>query len=165
MASVLRGSSVLHCIPSHVGKVGLAGKSVAGLVSEDVGALVSPFTHLLLSAFPKQPSWKTFDICMCCRRMGHERWSGPRSRASLVAETVKNLPECRKPRFDPWVEKIPWRRKWQPTPVFLPRKSYGQTSLAGYGPLHCKELDTTEWLTHTQVLQDRAWEDGLVPGL
>ena len=36
--------------------------------------------------------------------------------------------------FDPWVGKIPWRRKWQPTLVSLPRESYGQRSLAGYGP-------------------------------
>jgi len=34
--------------------------------------------------------------------------------------------------FDPWVEKIPWRRKWQPTPVFLPGESHGQRSLEGY---------------------------------
>ena len=41
---------------------------------------------------------------------------------------------CRRHRFDPWVEKIPWRRKQQPTPVFLPGKSHGQRSLAGYSP-------------------------------
>ena len=35
-------------------------------------------------------------------------------------------------RFDPWVGNIPWRRKWQPTPVFLPGKTHGQTSLEGY---------------------------------
>ena len=46
--------------------------------------------------------------------------------------------------FDPWVEKIPWRRAWQPTPVFLPGESLGQRSLAGYRPWGCKELDTTE---------------------
>ena len=34
--------------------------------------------------------------------------------------------------LDPWVGKIPWRRKWQPTPVFLPGESYGQRSLVGY---------------------------------
>ena len=37
-----------------------------------------------------------------------------------MAQTVKNLPQCRRPRFDPWVGKIPWRREWLPTPVFLP---------------------------------------------
>jgi len=34
--------------------------------------------------------------------------------------------------FNPWVEKIPWRRKWQPTPVFLPGKAHGKRSLRGY---------------------------------
>jgi len=46
----------------------------------------------------------------------------------------------------PWVRKIPWRRKWQPTPVFLPGKSYGQRSLVGYNPQGHKESDTTEQL-------------------
>ena len=39
--------------------------------------------------------------------------------AFLVAKMVKNPLQCRRPRFDPWVGKIPWRRAWQPTPVFL----------------------------------------------
>ena len=43
--------------------------------------------------------------------------------------------------------KIPWRRKWQPTPVFLPGKFHGQESLVGYSPWGCKELDTTEQLS------------------
>ena len=47
-------------------------------------------------------------------------------------------------RFDPWVGKIPWRRKRQPTPVFLPGESHGQRSLAGYSPWGRRELDTTE---------------------
>ena len=46
--------------------------------------------------------------------------------------------------FDPWVGKIPWRRLWQPTPVFLPGESHGQRSLAGYSSWGHKELDTTE---------------------
>ena len=51
--------------------------------------------------------------------------------------------QCRRCRFDPWVRKIPWRRKWQPTPVFLPKKLHGQRSLAGYSPWGLKELDMT----------------------
>ena len=47
-------------------------------------------------------------------------------------------------RFDPWVEKIPWRRPWQPTPVFLPGESHGQRSQVGYCPQGCKESGTTE---------------------
>ena len=60
---------------------------------------------------------------------------------------VKNLPAMRRPRFNPWVEKIPWRREQLPTPVFLPRESQGQRSLVGYSPWGCKESDTTERLT------------------
>ena len=49
------------------------------------------------------------------------------------------------------VGKIPWRKKWQPTPVFLPGESHAQKSLVGYSPWSRKELDTTEWLTDTQA--------------
>ena len=47
---------------------------------------------------------------------------------------VKNLPQCRGHGFQPWVGKIPSRRKWKPTLVFLLGKSYGQRSLVGYSP-------------------------------
>ena len=46
--------------------------------------------------------------------------------------------------LDPWVGKIPWRRKWQPTLVYLPGEFHGQRSLAGYSPWGRKESDTTE---------------------
>ena len=54
--------------------------------------------------------------------------------------------QCRRPQFDPWVRKIFWRRKWQPTPVVLPGKFHGPRGLEGYSPWGCKELDATEWL-------------------
>ena len=43
--------------------------------------------------------------------------------------------------FDPWVGKIPWSRKWQPTPLFSPGKFQGQKNLASYSPWGCKESD------------------------
>ena len=46
--------------------------------------------------------------------------------------------------FDHWVGKIPWRRKREPTPVFLPGEFHGQRSLAGYNPWGCKESNTTK---------------------
>ena len=49
--------------------------------------------------------------------------------------------QCRRCEFDLWVGKISWSRKWQPTPLFLPRKSHRQRSLAGYSPWDRKELD------------------------
>ena len=51
---------------------------------------------------------------------------------------------CKRRGCDPWVRKIPWRRAWQPTPVFLPGESHGQRSLAGYSPWGRKESDLTE---------------------
>ena len=53
--------------------------------------------------------------------------------------------------FNPWVGKIPWRRTWQPTPVFLPRESHGQKSPTGYGLQSHKELDMTECM-HARTL-------------
>ena len=63
--------------------------------------------------------------------------------------------QCRRrkrPGFDPWVRKIPWRRKQQPTPVFLPGKSHGQRSLEGSSPWGHKELDMTERLNSHHIL-------------
>ena len=58
--------------------------------------------------------------------------------------------------FSPWVGKILWRRRWQPTPVFLPGKSHGQRSLEGYSPWGWKESYMTELLnTNPQVLVAR----------
>ena len=71
--------------------------------------------------------------------------------ASHVALAVKNPPgRCRRHKrcgFHLWVGKIPWRRKWQPTPVFLPGESHGQRSLVGYSPWGCKKVDKSEQLT------------------
>ena len=54
--------------------------------------------------------------------------------------------QCRRPGFNPWIGKILWRRKWQPTPVLLPGKSHEQRSMMGYSPLDCKESDMAERL-------------------
>ena len=54
---------------------------------------------------------------------------------------------CGRPRFDPWVGKIPWGRVWQPTPVFPLEESHGQRSLVGYSPWGRKQSDTTEPVT------------------
>ena len=67
--------------------------------------------------------------------------------ASQAALAVKNPPATAgdmRCGFDPWVGKIPWRRKWQYTPVFLPEKFHGQRSLAVYSLWGLKESDTTE---------------------
>ena len=81
-----------------------------------------------------------------------------------MAQTVKKKKkiylQCRTPGFNPWVGKIPWRREWLHTPVFLPGEFHGQKSLQGYSPWGRKELDLTELLTlffffpHTQWASD-----------
>ena len=76
------------------------------------------------------------------------------SGTSQVASVVNNPPANAGDMnhgFDPWVRKIPWRRKWQPTLVFVSGEFHRQRSLAGY--IHgIAESDTTEWLTHTHML-------------
>ena len=60
---------------------------------------------------------------------------------------VKNLPamqELQRCKFRPWDGKIPWKREWQPTQVFLPGKYHGKRSLAGYSLQNHKQLDMTE---------------------
>ena len=66
----------------------------------------------------------------------------PHIEASLVAQRVKSLPAMR----ETWVQilGLPWRVKWQPTPVFLPGESHGWRSLVGYSPWGHKESDTIE---------------------
>jgi len=73
--------------------------------------------------------------------------SKPQIHSPLVPHTVKHLPAMQE-TFNPWVEKIPWRKKWQPTPVFWPGKSHGQRSLVGYSPCSHKESDTTDQVTN-----------------
>ena len=71
--------------------------------------------------------------CACINTSGLPWWLSSR----------KSACQYKRPRFDPWVGKIPWRREWLPTPVFLPGKSHRQRSLAGY-TVHgvAKESDT-----------------------
>ena len=76
--------------------------------------------------------------------------------------------QCRRPRYDPCVRKIPWRRKWQPTPVLLPGKSHRQRSLVGYSSWGRKESDRTEWLRfHFGDIEfyyfsvDQSWYSGI----
>ena len=74
--------------------------------------------------------------------------------------------KCKRLGFDPWVGKIPWRRAWQPTPVFSPGESHGQRSLADR-----KESDMTEAAEHTHTAPGRsagnstAWDGSRVPPL
>ena len=63
---------------------------------------------------------------------------------------------CRRHGFNIWVGKIPWKRKWQPTLVFLPGESHGQRTLAGYSPWGHKESDVTDHSTAHKNLNPRS---------
>ena len=68
--------------------------------------------------------------------------------------------QCRRQEkwgFNPWVGKIPWRRAWKPTAVFLPGESHGQRSLESYCPLGRKELDMTEATQTLACSRFRLW--------
>ena len=63
-------------------------------------------------------------------------------------ESACRCRRCKRPRFDPWVGKIPCKREWQPTPVLLPGESHGQGNLADHTSWVYKESDMTE---HTHI--------------
>jgi len=65
--------------------------------------------------------------------------------------------QCGRLGLNPWVGKIPWRRKWQPTLVFLPGKSHGWRSLADYSPWGLTELYTTEWFHFLFFTMSLVW--------
>ena len=74
--------------------------------------------------------------------------------------------QCKRHGFDPWVRKMPWRRKWQPTPVFLPGESHGQRSLVDYSPWDRKRIGH-DWATKQQQQQGErnlhSWKGYLWP--
>ena len=90
--------------------------------------------------------------CMHCALYKNTRFKGVPFRSWSRGKDFAC--QCRRHKrhgFDPWVGKIPWRRKLQPTLVFLLGKSHGQRSLVGYSPWACKELDTTEQLSEHKL--------------
>ena len=90
--------------------------------------LLVPYFSPLQSSSSRQ---KFLAICI------HNGW------ASQWHSGKESACQYRRCKFDLWVWKIPWKKKWQPTPVFLPGESHGQKSLAGYSPWGHKESDMT----------------------
>ena len=123
-------------------------------------SLPGPLVPLLLS----QPSWSSCHV-WTPGGSGHDCFSALSGTSTQVSKSrtgpyneesiyfLGMLPwwlsgkesacQCRRRRLHPWVGKIPLRRKWQPTPGFLPGKSHGQRSLGGYSPWGHIESDTT----------------------
>ena len=89
--------------------------------------------------------------------VGHD-WSDLAAAAAICIQGFPGVSDGKESAWnvgdlcDPWVRKIPCRREWQPTPVFLPGEFQGQRSLVSYIPWSCKDSDMTERLTHTHNL-------------
>ena len=75
--------------------------------------------------------------------------------ASLVAQMVKKLLQCGRSGFDTWVDKIPWRRVWQPTPVFLPGESPWTEESGGLQTVGLQRVGH-EWVTKYST-ECRSW--------
>ena len=102
------------------------------------------------------PTFSTFGLLMSKKDLGLPRWCRGK-------ESAYQCMRRRRHRFNPWVRKIPWRRKWQPTWVFLSGKFHGQRSLVGYSPWGRKELHTTKRLNlHTQGRSQKKRKKGTV---
>ena len=89
--------------------------------------------------------------------------SSSNSKPSQVCSGKESACQCRRHwtyGFDPWVGKIPWRRKWQPTPVFLPGKCYGQSRLQSMGSQRVRHdwvIECTHIHTHTLTHTRPGW--------
>ena len=77
------------------------------------------------------------------------------SRPPLWISSKEPVCQCRRHGFDPWVGKIPWRRKWQPIPVFLSGQSFGQMSLADYSPSVHNRVGY-DWVTKQQQYKQQS---------
>ena len=99
-------------------------------------------------SFGEKEKSLSINVCSATHQLHAWPWAGCWTYLSRVfwLRQLSVWLQSRRPGFDPWVGKIPWRGKWQPIPVFLPGKSHGQWSMVGYCPWGRKESDMTERL-------------------
>ena len=125
------------------------------------------FLYPTVSAFPAAPPDSPISLCtgthipialfsFCIIQGVLERglffwgWAFPGLRWRLSGR--ESICQCRRHEFDPWVREILWRRKWKPTPVFLPGESHEQRSLVGYSPWGRKRV-RHDWVTEQRQQQ------------
>ena len=100
--------------------------------------------------FPRAPSLPPLSRSHPAPPTSHHGYKDPENCDLQGPETspkTEPISQCKRRVFSSWVGKIPWRRPWQPTPVFLSGEFHGQRSLVGISLCICKELDTAERLT------------------
>ena len=106
-------------------------------------ALIPLPSNMISSWVPSIQIWTSLRVIILpligSTASGDEQGKIKNAHESFPGGTSGKEPACqcrrhKRHEFNPWVGKIPWRRAWQPTPVFLPGESHGQRSLAGYSP-------------------------------
>ena len=97
------------------------------------------WSHPAISSSPS-----AFNHSSVTNKLGLPRWLGAK----------ESVCHCRRRGFHPWMEKIPWRSKWQRTPAFLPGKSHGHRNLAGYSPWGRRVGHDWAWASKTNKLDN-----------
>ena len=129
------------------GFLGFPGSSVVKNLPADAGdtGLISD-----LGRSPREENGNPLQYSCLENPMERGDWWARVYRVTKSQTGLKWLSKCSSPRRQrggPWVRKIPWGRKWQPTPVFLPGRFHEQRILVGYSPWGSKESDMTEQLS------------------
>ena len=107
--------------------------------------VMEPTDRAAEKSFQLDPKNQIPDYPSCRIKQPTKSYWEPYSMVALVVKNpLANAEEVRDTGSIPGVRKIPWRRAWQPTPVFLPRESHRQRNLVGYSSWGHKELDTTK---------------------
>ena len=136
----------LHCL----GKTLLAFALLHSVLQGRICLLLQVFSWLPTFAFQspwnKRISFYGVSSRRSCRSSKNQ--SALASLASGWLRWYRICLQCRRPGFNPWVGKIPWRQEWLPTPVFSPGASHGQRSLVGYSPWGCEQSETILQLNH-----------------
>ena len=126
---------MLWCVPGAGGEVSLKPGRHQGWASPSKGIL-SPLAHSRLQELSLHLVVLKSDVLIFTPGGFPDGSDGKKKK--------KNCLHCRRLQFNPWVKKIPWRREWKPSPVFLPGEPHGKRSLEGHGPWGRRESNTTE---------------------
>ena len=132
------------------GQGGLVSCSSWGRKGSDTSEWLNWTESLLATSTTKATSISQLDYGRILKQYTKKKKNFKILKCSVINEKSVCL-QCKRPGFNPWIGKIPWRRKWQPTPVLLPGKFHGQRSLVSYSPWGRKESDTTEPDTSLQM--------------
>ena len=130
-----RKGTLLHCC--------MCACWVTSLMSDFATLWTAAHQAPLSMGFSRHEYWSGLLGPLACTVGGNVNWyshHGEQYRLPWGLSGKESACQRRRCRFNPWVRKIPWSRKWQPTLGFLPGKSHGQRSLTGYNPWGCKRV-------------------------